>query len=336
MRRRIALAGALALVASQIAAATALATPTYQLRVEAPGATLDPGTRYSVRNVIQAPRGVLTGSGTCVRGPGKVTLAGRTAMGLFASAANGRKRLRPLYIAESGFGRRVCRSGPFTETDSPFSGWLFRHNHAAPPFSAELIELRKTDEVLWVFANFGSGENTGDELVLRAPARTQPGLVRVTVEAITFDGVTKPAPNGTIVIGGNAPVTTVGGAALVPLRDGRHVLRAFPGSAGPTDIPSNLAKLCAKQRVKTCPKAPGRRFVGTNKRDNLKGTKGPDKIWARGGKDKIRVRGGGKDRVNCGKGKDVVIADKKDKVRRCERVLRHGKKVKRGGRAAGR
>ncbi len=329
MRRRFALAGALALAITGATAGSASATPTYQLRVEGPGMTLDPGTHYAVPGPgVVAPRGALTGSGTCVRGPGNVALAGRTAMGLIASAANGFKRLRPLYIAESGFGRRVCRSGPFTETDSPFSGWLFRHNHAAPPFSAELVELSKSDEVLWVFANFATGQNTGDELLLNAPVRTRPGAVQVTVAAITFDGVIGPAPNGTIITGGAGPVTTVGGSALVPLAQGKHTLRAWPGTAAPTDIPSNLAQVCVNQRLKKCSKGPGRRIVGTNQRDNLKGTKGPDLIRSRGGKDKIRVRGGGKDRVNCGKGKDVVIADRQDRVKRCERVLRSGKKAK--------
>lgn len=41
--------------------------------------------------------------------------------------------------------------------------------------------------------------------------------------------------------------------------------------------------------------------------------------------------------VNCGKGKDVVIADRRDRLRRCEKVKRKGKAKGKGkGRGEGR
>jgi hypothetical protein len=34
------------------------------------------------------------------------------------------------------------------------------------------------------------------------------------------------------------------------------------------------------------------------------------------------VRGGGDDRVHCGDGRDMVRADKRDTLTRCERIIR--------------
>jgi len=323
MRHRSAFAGALALAAITLTvfgAGSASATPVFSLRVEAPGATLDRGTHYAIPSITSAPRGDLNAAGTCVGAPGRVPLASGTAIGLIAAAATTSRSLSPLYVAENAFGKRVCRIGDFAERDAPFSGWLFRHNHAAPPMSAELVALDKGSEVLWVFADFGSSINTGDELVLSAPVRARPGTIQVSVQAVSFEGEVKPAPDGTVVTGGAAPVSTAGGAASVPVVAGKTSLRAVgPGSA-PSEIPSQQLSLCVADRLKDCPRSRGRRIVGSNDGDSLKGTPGPDRIRSRGGPDKVRVSGGGADFVNCGKGKDVVVADKRDKLRRCERV----------------
>jgi Tol biopolymer transport system component len=75
------------------------------------------------------------------------------------------------------------------------------------------------------------------------------------------------------------------------------------------------------------------RISGGTGRDRLSGGPGKDKI--RGGKGRDRVSGGGRndtinvvdgkrDRVNCGKGHDTVRADKKDRLRGCEQVIRTG------------
>jgi hypothetical protein len=208
------------------------------------------------------------------------------------------------------------------ERDLPsFSGWLFRHNHVAPPLSGELVSLGRDSEVLWVFADFGTGANAGDELVLTAPVRAQPGLVQVSVQAITFDGAVGPAPDGTVVTGGGAPATTTGGVATVALAEGEAELRAVGAGASAGNIPSAPQSVCVAADLAECPEARGRRVIGTNGKDGLAGTPGPDRIRARGGKDKVRVRGGDADVVNCGKGKDVAIADERDKLKRCERVL---------------
>lgn len=322
MRSRFPVAAAIALAITATTATEASATPSFSLRVEAPGKTIDPGTFYAARSPIGAQRGALAGAGDCVRAAGDIPLAGRTALGLVASAANASAAMRPLLVVENSFGKRICRIDGFNETDAPFTGWLYRVNHAAPPLSGELVGISKRDEVLWVFANFGSGANTGDELVLSAQARTTPGLLGVSVQAVSFDGAVKPAPDGTVVSGGAALATTVGGAALVPVTAGRTTLRATGPGVAPTEIASNRAKVCVAEPIKSCERGPGRRIVGTNLADRFKGTAGPDVIRTRGGRDVVRVRGGGRDVVNCGKGRDRVVADRSDRLRRCERVRR--------------
>ena len=318
-RSRIAAVAVLAAIIATSFAGSALATPVFSLRVEAPGKTVDPGSWYAVRNPIAAQRGELAGPGNCVRAGGDLSIPGRTALGLLASAANTSGALAPVLVAEDSFGRRVCRAAGFNETDSPFTGWLYRVNHAPPTPAADLFGIDKDDQTMWVFANFGTGVNTGDELVLEAPFRTTPGALQVKVTAFDFNGVAKPAPDGTVVTGGAAPAMTAGGTAVVSLGAGGTVLRATGPGAAPTEIPSNQVPVCVAVQLGECPPVPGRRIVGTNVRDVLKGTAGPDVIQSRGGKDVIRVRGGGRDFVNCGKAKDKVVADGRDRLRLCEK-----------------
>jgi hypothetical protein len=320
MNHRHLLAGAFALVALLAVPGYASATPSYSLRVEAPGATLDPGTQYAVRSPIGALRGETLANGNCARGQGRIPLAGRTALGLAATAFNATKALDPLWIVEDGFGRRICRMAGFNETDTPFTGWLYRVNHTAPPVGADVAQLKHADEVLWVFADFGSGINTGDELVLNAPIATAPGMIEVSVTSVSFDGAVTPAPDGTVVTGGAAPVTTVGGKALVGVPSGTSFLRATADAATPTEIASASQSVCAFANPADCPPQRGQRIVGTNLNDGFKGGGGPDIVRTRGGRDKVRVRGGATDVVNCGKGRDIVIADASDKLRKCEKV----------------
>jgi hypothetical protein len=324
MRERslVAAAAVLAAIIASSFTGTALATPVFSLRVEAPGKTVDPGTWYAPRNPIAAQRGELSGPGNCVRAGGDISLQGRTALGLLAAAANANGALRPVLVAEDAFGRRVCRAAGFNETDTPFTGWLYRVNHVPPTPAADLFAIDKDDDVLWVFANFGTGTNTGDELVLQSPFRATPGTVQVSVTAFDFNGASKPAPDGTVISGGTAPAVTAGGVATVPVAAGRTALRATGPGVDPTEIPSNQVPLCVAAQLSDCPAAPGRRIVGSNVRDVIKGTPGPDVIRTRGGKDVVRVRGGGADVVNCGKAKDKVLADASDKVRRCEKGKR--------------
>ncbi len=55
--------------------------------------------------------------------------------------------------------------------------------------------------------------------------------------------------------------------------------------------------------------------------DRLKGGAGRDRLDGGAGTDVLDVRGGGRDRADCGPGRgDRVLADKRDRLRRCERV----------------
>jgi hypothetical protein len=80
-------------------------------------------------------------------------------------------------------------------------------------------------------------------------------------------------------------------------------------------------------------------LVGTRARDRMVGGPGSQRIRARSGNDRIKagpgrdclLGGSGRDRlhaadgrrdvVRCGRGRDVAIVDRKDRVRRCERVI---------------
>lgn len=88
------------------------------------------------------------------------------------------------------------------------------------------------------------------------------------------------------------------------------------------------------------PGACSNRIAGSRKGERLRGSAGSDLLLGRGGADRIRpragadcvfagrgadrvkARGGGRDEVRCGGGRDVAYVDRRDKVKRCERVLR--------------
>jgi len=311
-----------------LAPGAAIGSTVVPLRVEGTGKTLDKGTSYAAIGV----RIPLAGE-TCARIPGRAGVKGATAMGLLGSASLAFKPLRPLRVVEDEFGRRICRVDQFTETDSPFTGWLYRVNHRAPTVAADLKRVRPKDQVLWYFANFGNGVNTGDELFLKAPVRTTPGTFTVRVLAYAFDGGVAPAPDGTVVNGGDAPATTTNGTATVTVaQPGRHALRARGPGVMPDEIPSQRLSVCVATDLDECPAKRGRTIVGSNRADALRGTFGGDRIRARGGRDaivaragddRIKVRKGGRDRVDCGGGDDVVRVSRGDRVASdCEQVIR--------------
>jgi hypothetical protein len=64
------------------------------------------------------------------------------------------------------------------------------------------------------------------------------------------------------------------------------------------------------------------RLKGGRGRDKLTGGKGKDSFSAGSGKDRVNSRDGRRERVNCGSGRDRVTADKRDRLRGCERVRR--------------
>ena len=63
-------------------------------------------------------------------------------------------------------------------------------------------------------------------------------------------------------------------------------------------------------------------LLGEEGNDDLKGNREPDVLDGGPGNDFLRGKGGGKDRLDCGPGHDKATADRKDRVRGCERVKR--------------
>ena len=245
---------------------------------------------------------------------------GATALGLLGSAFETQRALRPLGVAEDEFGLRVCRMGPHVETDTPFSGWLYRVNHRSPTVAASLREVGSNDEVLWYFANFGADINTGDELVLIAPARATPGPVQVRGGRSTRSTARgHRADDGTIVRGGRAPVPTVersrhGGRRARPRGAPRgsppgHLLGADAGLRRGAAQPSARRSAAAASSGRLGPTTSATRA-------------GADAITGRAGADRINVRGGEADRVNCGPGRDRVVLSGNDAARRCEVQIR--------------
>ena len=64
------------------------------------------------------------------------------------------------------------------------------------------------------------------------------------------------------------------------------------------------------------------RVGGHSGNDRVTGGRGNDLVTGGSGNDVISVRDGRRDRVNCGRGRDRVRADRRDRLRGCERVRR--------------
>jgi Ca2+-binding RTX toxin-like protein len=64
------------------------------------------------------------------------------------------------------------------------------------------------------------------------------------------------------------------------------------------------------------------RVGGNSGNDRVTGGRGNDVVSGGAGNDAISVRDGRRDRVNCGRGRDRVRADRRDRLRGCERVRR--------------
>lgn len=309
----------LACALAALAPAVAAAAPTISsLRVEAGGKALSPGTSY-----VHDTARIRTSTVSACGGSGKtVTVPGPTALGLveYARRAEGRP-LSPFRVSDKfDFGLFVCGIGDFVGDDERF--WLYKVNHVAPEVGGGQFTTKRGDEVLWYFSDTRNNVNTGDELVLSAPARSRSGRT-FTVRVLAFDaqGQSQPAA-GVRIRGGGGAVTGPDGRARILAR-GRMtaVLRGTRGS----DIPSEPKAVCISPDLRECPSRRGETIVGTSSGDRIRGTRGADAVAARGGRDRIDVRGGGRDAVTCGRGFDTVRADRSDRIaRNCERVLGAG------------
>ena len=296
-----------------------------ELRVEAIGKTLEAGTNYSNASI-----GARNGNACGPTDSRRERLRGANAMGLVGNAARVNRRLTPFRTSDTfDFGLIVCQVGDSKGFAN--RAWLYRVNHRSPTIGADKRKVDRGDEVLWYFANFSTGQNTGQELDLRdVPVRVRPGQ-SFQVGVVGYDEGGSPSPAfGAQVRGGAAPPTNAAGRTTVMARatPGTMRLRAVRGD----DIVSAPVEVCVANDLSRCPDARGETFVGTGDADGIRGTGGPDSIrprggrdavTARGGSDSVFVRGGGRDRVNCGPGRDRVRADREDRVGdTCEAVER--------------
>lgn len=310
-----ALIAACALLAAAPAAGSAAPTIS-KLRVEAEGQALSSGALY-VNDTTRIP----TRTSEC--GPDRSgdtrTIAGPSALGLVRYAQQTNSLLKPYLVSDTfDFGLIVCRIGQFGAFNSN-QAWLYKVNHKDAMVGGDQFELSRRDEVLWYFADFATGANTGRELALGAPVRVRPGLP-FTVTASTFDGEGRrsPAP-GTTVTGGKNPVVTGpdGTAKVVLPKQGTGVLRAKRGN----DIAGPRTAICVNPDRDRCPSRRPETIVGTDRADPISATPAPNPVVARGGDDRIDVRLGGIDDVRCGAGVDSVLADRSDRVAPdCERL----------------
>jgi hypothetical protein len=197
------------------------------LRVEAAGKALDPGTTYATDTVEVKTdkRAECGGSGNTK------TLNGANAMGILATAAATNPLLRPLGISDKfSFGLTVCGIGKYVGFGST-SFWLYKVDHKSPEIAAEQYRLKRGDAVLWFFQDTAGKVNTGDELVLQAPARAKPGKAfKVTVWAYDANGIRKPVA-GAQVKGDDVQTTDANGRASIKIAKARNAkLRATHGS----------------------------------------------------------------------------------------------------------
>ena len=159
------------------------------LRVEAGGQVLTNASYTTSTETVTTDRSRPACGGTGQR----KTIQGLTAMGLLAAAAERRPALQPLRISDQfSFGLLVCGLFDFTASDTAF--WLYKVNHRSPEVGGEAFKLSGGEEVLWYFQDTARNRNTGDELVVEAPARALENRdVEVTVYAYGPNGARRPA-----------------------------------------------------------------------------------------------------------------------------------------------
>ena len=204
----------------------------------------------------------------------------------------------PLLVAEDAFGRRICRIGGFNETDTPFTGWLYRVNHVAadrqrPSWSPIEHGRRGALGVRRLRHGRQHRRRAGAERAVQDDPRHRS---RSASRAVDFDGVSDAgAPTAPSISGGTSPVDhrRRHRAPFRWRRRERDPARDRPGSDADRDPLGPLPRLrrCANSRT-------ARRSAGpAHRRHQPRATgsrarAGPDVIRTRGGATRIVVRGG--------------------------------------------
>ena len=175
------------------------------------------------------------------------------------------------------------------------NGWKFEKGHVAK------LELLPNDTPYGRVSN-GQAPITVSNVDVRLPVLSGGSASSPVV-----------LPGGTDPVGG---VNVAGACETGLVMKGTRKNDKLKGSAGGDRINGG------RGNDKISGKAGDDCIKGSKGNDRLSGGKDKDRVRGGDGNDKVKVRDGDRDRVNCGKGKDVVTADKKDKVRGCEKRKR--------------
>lgn len=303
------------------AAGAALKTPVGLRVVNADGKTLAERTQYTgTTKVATSPQADCFGEGTGGSGD-KVRVPGSTALGAVKHASLTQRKLRPLLITDAfSFGLGLCAIGGDVAPQTGY--WYLKVNHAGSLTGGDQTIVDAGDYVLWhLIEDFT--QPTPAELELKAPARVKQGR-KIPVKVIEYaDDGSKSRAEG-VEIKGTGAVTNARGKAKVA-REG--VITRLKGERAGA-ITSNLVEVCSLRNLRRCPGGHVTKIEGTNRRDQIRSTRGPDVIKSYGGKDVVdvrRSRNSAPPIIKCGTARDKVVARKRQKLvaaRSCERVVR--------------
>ena len=317
-----ALTGLLVLLGATAAAAKTVPVDLRVLTIE--GKVLADQRQYTGPVSIRTDRGAdCFGTGT--GGSGKrVAVPGATALGALRDASESDSDLRPLSVTDYDFGfpgLGLCGIGSQRAHGSEF--WFLKVNHRNPQISGDQAKVHGGNSVIWYLIPFSKCDPSPPyfcppELVLRAPARAEPG-VPFDVHVTTINDAGKASPAANIKVGGADLPTDAQGDTQVALGGSRQIR-----AVGKNRIPSPPMFVCVDADPSACPAKRGESIYGSSGADRIAGSPGPDRIWARGGADRVNSRGGGPDRVDCGPGRDTALLGAGDTARRCEKEARQG------------
>ncbi len=310
--------------ALQVTAAAAKTVPVDLRVLTIKGKVLADQRQYTGPATVRTDRGAdCFGTGT--GGSGKrVALPGATALGALRDASESDSDLRPLSVTDYDFGfpgLGLCGIGSQRAHGSQF--WFLKVNHHNPQISGDQAKVRYGNSIIWYLIPFTKCDPSPPyycppELVLRAPARAEPG-VPFGVHVLSINDAGKVSPAAGVKVGGADLPTDATGDTQVALPASRHIRAVGNGK-----IPSPPMLVCVNADPSACPAKRGKKIVGSFRADRIRGTPGPDRIRARGGPDRVSARGGGPDQIDCGRGRDTALLGRGDTARRCEKKVEEG------------
>ncbi len=303
-------------------AATAKSVPV-DVRVYAPGrGDLASQRQYTAPTTVRTSRRALCfGEGTGGSG-NRVDVAGPTPASTLIDASANNAKLSPLSISDHDFGFAafsVCGIGSAGVDGSNY--WFIKVNHKAAQVGSDQITAKKGDKVEWFLIPYTACSSDPPyaclpEMVIEAPARARPG-VPFGVRVVGYDDNGVEGPMADVAVSGSSEKTDARGRTQVTLSRTRSLRTTYARA-----LPAEPAGVCVSATLSDCPKARGFVIRGSKKNDRIAGTNGPDRVRTGPGDNRVNVRGGGTDLVRCGNGENKVIADRRDVVRGCTKVIR--------------